>query len=124
MIRTQIDDATRDELRALRRKPLPPKVRDRIEMVILSDAGWSAPRIAAHLGYCGQTVRDLLRAFLARGTDALYPFRTGLGPDVDHRDRVADELKRLLGEDRTWTSRQLAYALAERGISMGARQVR
>jgi transposase len=124
MIRTKLDDATREQLQALRREPVPPKVRDRLEMALLSDAGWSAPRIAAHLGYCGQTVRDLLRAFLARGTDALYPFRTGLGPDVDHRDRVSDELRRLLAEDRTWTSRQLAGALAERGIVMGARQVR
>src|SRR3954469_19742838 len=115
MIRIHLDDATRHELQDLRRKALPPKVRDRIEMVVLSDAGWSAPRIAAHLGYCGQTVRDLLRAFLARGTDALYPSRTGLGPDVDHRDRVADELNRRLAEDRTWTGRQLAHALAERG---------
>jgi putative transposase len=124
MIRTQIDDATRDELQALRRKPLPPKVRDRIEMVILSDAGWSAPRIATHLGYCGQTVRDLLRAFLARGLDALHPFRSGPAPDIARRDRVADELRRLLAEDRTWTSRQLSQALAERGISLGSRQVR
>src|SRR5438309_845434 len=124
MIRTKLDDATREQLQVLRRKPLPPRVRDRLEMVLLSDAGWSAPRIADHLGCCGQTVRDLLRAFLARGTDALYPFCTGLGPDVDHRNRVTDELKRLLAEDRTWTSRQLAEALAERGIAMGARQVR
>jgi transposase len=93
-------------------------------MVTLSDAGWSAPRVAAHLGYCGQTVRDTLRAFLARGTDALHPFRTGPGPDTGHRGRVADELRRLLAEDRTWTSRQRAEALAGRGISMGARQVR
>jgi transposase len=124
MIRTKRDDATREQLQALRRNPMPPKARDRLEMVLLSDAGWSAPRIAAHLDYCGQTVRDTLRAFLARGIDALYPFRTGPGPDVDHRDRVSGELKRLLAGDRTWTSRQLAGALAERGIAMGARQVR
>jgi transposase len=124
MIRARLDDATRDELQILRRKPLPPKVRDRIEMVVLSDAGWSAPRIAAHLGYCGQTVRDRLRAFLARGLDALYPFRPGPAPDLAHRDRVAEELTRLLTEDRTWTSRQLSQALAERGIALGPRQVR
>jgi transposase len=124
MIRTPLDDATREELHALRRSPLPPKVRDRIEMVLLSDAGWSAPRIAAHLGCCGQTVRDLLRAFLARGTEALQPFRSGPPPDAARRAQVTDELKRLLAEDRTWTSRQLALALAERGISLGARQVR
>jgi putative transposase len=124
MIRTQLDDATRDELQALRRKPLSPKVRDRIEMVILSDAGWSAPRIAKHLGYCGQTVRDLLRGFLARGPAALYPFRSGPPPDVARRDRLAEGLTRLLTEERTWTSRQLSQALAGRGIVPGPRQVR
>jgi hypothetical protein len=51
MIRIPLDDATRDELQALRRTALPPRVRDRIEMVTLSDAGWSAPRIVAYLGY-------------------------------------------------------------------------
>jgi len=124
MIRTQLDDATRDELQALRRKPVPPKVRDRIEMVLLSDTGWSAPRIAKHLGYCGQTVRDLLRAFSARRLDALHPFRSGPAPDVAHHDRVAGELRRSLAEDRTWTSHQLSHALAERGILLGPRQVR
>src|SRR3954449_6583066 len=102
MIRTRLDDATRGELQALRRKALPPKVRDRIEMVLLSDAGWSPPKIARHLGNCGQTVRDALRGFLARGTDALHPFRSGPPPDVARRDRVADELGRLLAEQRTW----------------------
>src|SRR6267154_2926910 len=99
MIRIHLEDATRDELRALRRKSLPPKVRDRIEMLTLADAGWSAPRIAAHLGYCGQTVRDALRAFLAHGTDALYPRRPGPAPDVARRDRVARELRLSLAED-------------------------
>ncbi|WZP00247.1 IS630 family transposase [Isosphaeraceae bacterium EP7] len=124
MIRTPLDDATRDELHSLRRDPLPPKVRDRIEMVLLSDAGWSAPRIGSHLGYCGQTVRDLLRAFLARGTDALRPFRSGPPADAARLAQVTDELKRLLAEDRTWISRQLAEALADRGIGLGPRQVR
>ena len=124
MIRTQLDDATRYELQALRREPIAPTVRDRIETVVLSDAGWSAPRIAEHLGCCGQTVRDLLRAFLARSLDALYPFRSGPAPGTVHRDRVAEELTRLLVEERTWTSRQLGHALAERGISLGPSQVR
>src|SRR4051812_31150990 len=51
MIRIQLDDASRDELNSLRRTGLAPKVRDRVEMVAVSDAGWSAPRIAEHLGY-------------------------------------------------------------------------
>jgi len=60
MIHIHLDDITRDELKSPRRTDLPHKVRDRIEMVALSDAGWSAPKIAAHLGRHPQTVRDLL----------------------------------------------------------------
>lgn len=124
MIRIHLDDATRAELQSLRRQSLPPKVRDRIEMLALADAGWSAPRIAAHLGTCGQTVRDTLKGFLARGLDALRPRRTGPAPDVARRDKVAAELTGLLAEDRTWTSRQLSEALAGRGVAIGPRQVR
>jgi transposase len=124
MIRITLDDATRDELRALRRTGLAPQVRGRIEMVSLADAGWSPPRIAAHLGCHPQTVRDRLRAFLARGTPALYPFRSGPAPDVERRGRVDGALRELLSEGRTWTSRQLSQALAGRGLALGPRQVR
>ena len=88
MIRITLDDAARDELRALRRAGLAPKARDRIEMVTLSDAGWSAPRIAGHLGCHPQTVRDALRAFAARGASALSPFRSGPQPDAQRLEEV------------------------------------
>ena len=65
-----------------------------------------------------------LKDFLARGIDALYPRRSGPPPDAARRRRVAHELRRLLAEDRTWTSRQLSEALATRGIALGPRQVR
>ncbi|AGA30034.1 helix-turn-helix domain-containing protein [Singulisphaera acidiphila] len=70
-------------------------------MILPSDAGWSAPRIATHLGVCGQTVRDLLRAFLARGFDVLYPFCSGPEPNTAQLDRVAEALRRLLAQERT-----------------------
>jgi transposase len=124
MIRITLDDATRDELGALRRAERAPKVRDRIEMVTLSDAGWSAPRIAGHLGYHPQTVRDALRSFAARGAAALRPFRSGPAPDAQRLEQVAVALRELLGQRRTWTSRQLSEALADRGIALGPRQVR
>ncbi|HEY1418847.1 MAG TPA: helix-turn-helix domain-containing protein, partial [Myxococcaceae bacterium] len=124
MIRITLDDATRDELRALRRTESAPKVRDRIEMVTLSDAGWSAPRIAGHLGYHPQTVRNALRSFAARGTAALRPFRSGPAPDAERLDSVAGALRELLGQRRTWTSRQLSEALDGRDIVLGPRQVR
>jgi putative transposase len=124
MIRTPLTDASRSELQSLRRTNLPAKVRDRVEMVLLSDAGWSAPRIADHLGYCGHTVRGVLRDFLGRGTPALYPRKTGPAPDTARRERVTDRLRRLLDEDRTWTARQLADALRPQGIDIGPRQAR
>src|SRR5262249_21987225 len=118
MIRITLDEATRDELQHLRRSGPSSRVRDRIEMVALSDAGWSAPKIAVHLAYHAQTVRDLLRAFLARGPAALHPFRSGPTPDTERFDQVATALRDLLRQPRTWTSRQLSRALAARGIPL------
>src|SRR5262245_10653067 len=124
MIRIHLDDATRSDLNALRRIDLPAPARDRIEMVALSDAGWSPPRIAGHLGYHPQTVRDRLRDFLARGTAALYPKSPGPAPDTDRRRDVTERLRGLLLLGRTWTSRQLSAALAADGVVLGPRQVR
>jgi hypothetical protein len=122
LIRIHLDDSTRSELNPLRRSDLPATARDRIEMIFLSDAGWSPPRIAAHLGYHPQTVRDRLRDFLGRGTEALFPDRPGPAPDLGRRRAVDRALTELLGAGRTWTSRQLSEALAGRGIALGPRQ--
>jgi transposase len=124
MIRVSLTDPARGELHALRRADIPAKVRDRVEMVLSSAAGWSAPRIAAHLGYCGHTVRGILRDFNARGLSALYPKKTGPAPDAANRERVTGRLRDLLGEDRTWTAGQLADALHPHGTRIGPRQVR
>ena len=124
MILIQLDEATRDELKSHRRHELPPRVRDRLETVLLSSVAWSPARITAHLGYCTPTVRGLLKDFLARGTVALFPRRTGPPPDLQRRQQVTQELTDLLGQDRTWTSRQLATALSEQDIALSARQVR
>jgi transposase len=124
MIRIHLDDATRSRLNALRRSDLPATARDRIAMVFLSDAGWSPPRIAGHLGYHPQTVRDRLRAFLTRGADTLFPKKPGPAPDLQLRRRVTEALTELVGGDRTWTSRQLSEALAGRGVVIGPRQTR
>src|SRR3954464_11871408 len=87
MLRTSLTEAQRNELRALRRTDLPAVACDRLEMVFLSDAGWSPPRIAGHLGRHPHTVRAALQGFAARGTAAFYP--DAPGPDPDHARRAA-----------------------------------
>jgi transposase len=122
MIRTPLDDTTRVELHDLRRRNLPAVTRTRLEIVLLSDAGWSPPRIAAHLGVHPHTARAALKGFAARGTAALYPDRPGPDPDHARRAEVAGRLRDLLGQERTWTSPQLAAALREQGLALSARQ--
>ena len=124
MIRIQLNDAPRGELRALRRTALPPAARDRLEMVALSAAGWSPPRIAAHLGWHPHTARALLKDFRRRGPEALRPGKPGPAPDLPHGQRVTEALGRLLQQERTWDSGQLSEALQADGIAIGPRQVR
>ena len=124
MIRIHLDETTREELQAMRKQDLPARVRDRLEMVLLSAAGWSAPRIAAHLGCHHHTARAAVKGFLKEGAASFWPDRPGPEPDQARRDRVTSSLKELLGQDRTWTSRQLADALRAGGVDLSARQVR
>src|SRR3712207_3068676 len=72
MYRVTLTEAQRHELqRRTRQAGIAPSTRDRLEMVRLSDAGWSVPRIAHHLGAHEQTVRAWIKAFIASGFDAL-----------------------------------------------------
>jgi transposase len=123
MIRTTLTEAQRTELQALRRTDLPAVARDRLEMVLMSAAGWSPPRIGQHLGRHPHTVRAALKGYAARGTKAFYPGTPGPDPDHDRRAKVTGRLSELLGQDRTWTSRQLAEALHP-DIGLGHRQTR
>ncbi|HET7720699.1 MAG TPA: helix-turn-helix domain-containing protein [Acidimicrobiales bacterium] len=123
MLRTHLNDSQRSELQALRRTDLPAVARDRLEMVLLSDAGWSPPRIAGHLGRHPHTVRAALKGYAARGTKAFYPDAPGPDPDHARRAQVTGQLAGLLGQDRTWTARQLAGALGP-GVGIGHRQTR
>ena len=121
MLRTSLTDSQRTELQALRRTDLPAVARDRLEMVLMSAAGWSPPKIARHLGRHPHTVRAAIKGFAARGTTAFYPDIPGPDPDHDRRAMVAARLSELLGQERTWTARQLADALA---VGIGHRQTR
>jgi putative transposase len=124
MIHIQLDETTRTDLHAMRHTDLAPAARDRLEMVLLSDAGWSPPRIAAHLGCHPHTARKALRLFQQHGTASFARRPPGPPPDQARRDHVTGLLAELLRQERTWTSPQLAEALQPHGVTLGHRQVR
>jgi|SRR5215212_603019 len=118
VIRVALTPAQHDELRARTREAgIAPRTRDRLEMVRLSDAGWTIPRIAAHLGCHEQTVRKYVKEFLAEGFGALPDRpRPGRPPRVTEDHLLAVEALLDAG-GRTWTTRQLADWLArEHGV--------
>jgi transposase len=125
MLRLSLTVDEHRAVRALRRDAgLRPAERDRVEAVLLSAEGWSPPRIARHLGRHAATVRQVLKRFRAAGPGGLRRARPGPPPDAARRSAVTAALAELLARDRTWTSAQLAAALAEFDIALSARQTR
>jgi putative transposase len=114
LYRVSLSAEQRQELQRRTHEPgIKPRTRDRLEMVRLSDAGWSVPQIARHLGMSEKRVRHWIRTFLTSGFDAL--------PDQPHRGRpsaLTPTMRTALGqelaqEERTWTAAQLAEWVAE-----------
>ena len=125
MLRLKITPDQRAAIQEMRRdRTLKPAERDRVEMALLSDAGWRVPRIAEHLGYCAATVRRVFVQFDQTGPAGLRHHKPGPAPDLPRRERVEAALRELLEQERTWTAPQLAAALGERGIELSTRQVR
>ena len=114
MYRVHLTEAQRDELQRRTRDPqIKPRTRDRLEMVRLSDTGWSIPKIALHLRLSEKRVRHWIKAFLQGGFDAL--------PDQPHpgqQSRLTPALVEAVRQEieqsqRTWTAEQIAAWLAE-----------
>lgn len=120
MYRVRLSQEQCKELqRRARDKTTMPRTRDRLEMVRLSDAGWSVPKIARHLHIDEQRVRHWIKAFLAGGFDAL--------PDKPHpgqQSSLTPQILAALGEKlpeggRTWTAGQVAqWVAAEHGVRL------
>ncbi len=125
MYRVHLSDEQRREL--LRRAHAPsvmPRTRDRLEMVRLSDAGFTIPWIARHLGQSDVRVRHWIKQFLAGGFDAL--------PDQPHpgqQSAVTPEMiaalhTQMAQSQEAWTARQIADWLAEHyGVNRSPRQI-
>jgi transposase len=126
MYRITLTDEQRTELRQrTRQRGLAPSTRDRLEMLRLADAGWSAPRIALHLGQHEQTVRTWLKAFLERGFDALVNKPRG-GKSSALTPAILDAVRTELAKaERTWTAAQLTNWIAQHhGVHLSVDRVR
>jgi len=129
MYRVELSDEQRAELNErARARTLAPRLRERLEMVRLSDLGWRVPQIAQALGLHEQTVRKYLKAFLAASFAGLadQPI-AGRPPRASAADLAA--LGQLLDEaathGQTWTARQVAAWLArERGVRLSTSRLR
>jgi transposase len=121
IIRVQLTAEQREELnQRARARTLAPRLRDRLEMVRLSDLGRTIPQIAQTLGQHEQTVRKYLKAFIANGFAAL-PDRPIPGRPSTIRRADLDALGQLLdaaaARGETWTTPRLRQWLAtERGV--------
>jgi transposase len=126
MYRIALTDKQRQEVRErTRQKGLAPSTRDRLEMVRLSDAGWSVPRIACHLGQHEQTVRLWIKAFLTGGFDAL-PNKPRGGKQSALTAAMLESVRAEVAKGgRTWTAAQLADWIAEHhGVRLSADRLR
>jgi putative transposase len=113
--RVHLTEEQRQELTRRAHAPgLAWRTRDRLEMVRLSDAGFSIPKIARLLSVSEVRVRYWIKRFLARGFEAL-PDQPHLGqPSALTQamlEALASELQRT---HRTWTAQQIADWLAEK----------
>jgi len=125
MRRTWLTDEQRAELQQARHDAtLRPRERDRVEMLLLSAAGWSPPRSAAHFGCSVKPVHAVLDTYPTKGLAAVRQQCPGPKRAAARRHQVDTALTTLLAEDRTWTAAQLAAALGEHQIPLSTRQTR
>ncbi len=86
MIRLKLTEDERAAVRALRReRGLAPAERDRVEMVLLSTAGWTVPQIVEHLKCHPQTVWRLFVRYGESGVAAMRRHQPGPEPDRARR---------------------------------------
>jgi transposase len=94
----------------------PPQERERLTIVRLSARGRSVPRIAEAVGRHEQTVRRVVKRFLAEGFAGLADRPRAGRPArlrADHLAAVEAHLDAAARAGQTWTSPRLATWLAE-----------
>jgi len=120
---------TEEEHHELKRRTLVPGLapsnRTRLEMVRLSDAGYSPVRIAQLLRQHHQTVRHWIKAFLWGGFDALANKPRGGDQSLLTPQVLQAVCAEVAKGERTWTAGQIAQRLAsQHGICLSPGRVR
>lgn len=127
MYHITLTDEQRRELRQRTHQAgVAPSTRDRLEMVRLSDAGWSVPRIARHLGQHEHTVRTWIKAFLHGGGFDALPNKPRGGKVSALTAPMLESVRAAVARGtRTWTAAQLADWVAENhGVRLSADRLR
>ena len=125
MYRIRLSEEQRLELkRRARSRVTAPRTRDRLEMVRLSDAGFSVPQIARLVQMSEEQVRYWVKRFLTGGFDAL-PDAPHLGQQSALTPAILESVRAQLRQGgRTWTAHQIADWIAEvHGVRRSADRV-
>jgi transposase len=109
LYRVRLTEEQRDELKQWSHAPgVMPRTRDRLEMVRLSDAGWSIPQIARHLRISEQRVRFWIKRFRDEGFAGL-PDQPHPGQSSRLTPALVEAIRAEIRKaERTWTAPQLA----------------
>lgn len=114
MYRAKLTDEQRLELhRRAHQRDIAPSLRDRLEMIRLSDAGWSIPKIAVHLHQHEQTVRRWIKAFMSGGFDALSDKARGGKTSLLTPTMLDAVVCQVRASPQTWSASQIADWIAE-----------
>lgn len=109
----------------LKKADVPQKVKDRAEVIRLNAHGWYVEKIAAHVNWTSQTVREVLHRWEKQGLEGLWelPGRGGKAK-WNEKDIVFLE-ETLKKEPRTYNSLQLAQKLeSERSVKLSPDRLR
>jgi transposase len=126
MYRITLTTEQRIELnRRAHQQDIAPSTRDRLEMLRLSDAGYSIPNIARHLGQHQQTVRAWIKAFLNGGFEALVNKARG-GKHSAFTPALQQDVRAEIAKgERTWTAAQVGAWLAQHhGVRLSVGRLR
>lgn len=112
-------------LLTLKKADVPQKVKDRAEVIRLNAHGWYVEKIAAHVNWTSQTVREVLHRWEKQGLNGLWELPGRGGKAKWKQEDIVFLEEALKKEPRTYNSVQLAQKLeSERSIKLSPDRLR